>query len=135
MRNETLKLIYTLLTISEEEKKTLSEEIESIMGETMDTEICLYRLAVLAVDRSDFDTLKNHLNSLKTQKAQGQQTTLQKEEQFLKNNPNFLDSINEWENKLTKEEWDYLTSEILQNPEVPDKARTAARFLVKKSKI
>jgi hypothetical protein len=143
MRNEVVKIIYTLQAIDNEERQKKLQEINEIYqsAEGLRDEICLYRLAILALRYSDFDDLLSGLlkESLELEEPSEEVTPREVHspdpvEGFLKENPNFLQEIGQWREKLTKEEWDYLQKEVIQNSELTDrgKAKAAAKFLSKR---
>jgi hypothetical protein len=53
-------------------------------------------------------------------------------ERFLAGHPDFLMEPAVWQDRLTDAEWRYLNEKILDNPDIRDKPRIAAKFLHKR---
>jgi hypothetical protein len=136
MRTEAVKVLYALQTMDETERTTRILEIEDLFESAEDErdEICLYKLADITLRYSDFDALKNSLNGEETPPEAGADMTTAEDpvERFLAGHPDFLMEPAVWQDRLTDAEWRYLNEKILDNPDIRDKPRIAAKFLHKR---
>lgn len=132
MRQEAVKLLYTRQALKQEERTSKLDEIEKIFQDAKDLKdaICLHRLADLIVKMSDFDTL----NEILSRETKDQ--TLDTQDAFLKDHPNFLDQLETWKAVLSDREWQYLNDKILASPLTDKgKAKAAAKFLQTHKKL
>ncbi len=136
MKDEMMKRVYTQERLGEQERKIAIKQFENIFKEAVksDDEIVLHRLADLIIEYSDFDSLQQDLEtSLKDTPAPSPPMTVQA---FLSKHPQLLDSLDQWKDKLTEQEWEFLQKEV-QNPNLSfqEKQNLVASLLIKRNLI
>ncbi len=140
MRNEVIKILYTLEAMDDEERKRRIEDVNQLYQDARDLhdEICLHRMADMALQHSDFDALDNRLALQaisESEESPVKAGAIDQIGEFIKKHPDLMDKINDWKARLAAEDWQYLNRNILQNPAITNKPRVAVRFLIKKGKI
>lgn len=136
MRTEAVKVLYALQTMDATERTERIHEIDELFESAQDErdEICLYKLADITLRYSDYDALKRSLGVGKEPPAAAAALPAAADpvERFLADHPDFLESLDPWQDRLSDAEWRYLNEKILYNPDIRDKPRIAAKFLYKR---